>query len=66
MTLPSEVVQLESIVLSPVVHSPLMSVYTCTECGFPSFEAADKDIYESGSDCLTKSVGFPGIQKSGR
>ena len=43
--------------LSPVTHSALMSLYTCTLWDLPSFDFAVMAIYENGSDCFTRSVG---------
>lgn len=53
-----EVVQLATSELSPVTHSALISVYTCTECEPPSLALAETDKYEKGRDCLTRSVGW--------
>lgn len=55
---PTLVDQLATRLSSPLIHSALISVYTCTEWEAPSVDVAVKDRYENGSDCFTRSVGW--------
>lgn len=43
---------------SPVAHSALMSVYTCTLCDAPSVDTAVIDVYAKGIDCRKRSLGY--------
>lgn len=57
VTFPVVVLQRASWLLSPVIHSALMSEYIWTLWPLPSFEDADTARYENGIDWFTKSAG---------